>query len=115
MAEGCRGWKANQTVRELEEAVLAGGAAANAVRDYQRKVQEMNVMTVTFGIFSSTKQLVVILNVLEIFQIASNLQAWMGEEKDFRTGSRSCEGYCKLCCHCSCKWVERCQWQSDAC
>uniref|UniRef100_A0A1J3GDG1 Microtubule-associated protein 70-4 n=1 Tax=Noccaea caerulescens TaxID=107243 RepID=A0A1J3GDG1_NOCCA len=31
-----------QTVRELEEAVLAGGAAANAVRDYQRKFQEMN-------------------------------------------------------------------------
>jgi hypothetical protein len=30
-------------VRELEEAVLAGGAAANVVRDYQRKVQEMNV------------------------------------------------------------------------
>lgn len=41
--------KLTQTVRELEEAVLAGGAAANAVRDYQRKVQEMNVMTVTFG------------------------------------------------------------------
>ena len=36
--------KLTQTVRELEEAVLAGGAAANAVRDYQRKVQEMNVM-----------------------------------------------------------------------
>ena len=35
--------KFTQTVRELEEAVLAGGAAANAVRDYQRKVQEMNV------------------------------------------------------------------------
>ncbi|PIA63816.1 hypothetical protein AQUCO_00201269v1 [Aquilegia coerulea] len=34
--------KLGQTVRELEEAVLAGGAAANAVRDYQRKVQEMN-------------------------------------------------------------------------
>nr|CAD1826752.1 unnamed protein product [Ananas comosus var. bracteatus] len=34
--------KLSQTVRELEEAVLAGGAAANAVRDYQRKVQEMN-------------------------------------------------------------------------
>ena len=47
--------KLTQTVCELEEAVLAGGAAANAVRDYQRKVQEMNVMTVTFGIFSSTK------------------------------------------------------------
>lgn len=35
--------KLSQTVRELEEAVLAGGAAANAVRDYRRKVQEMNV------------------------------------------------------------------------
>ncbi|KAJ6425984.1 hypothetical protein OIU84_026546 [Salix udensis] len=34
--------KLMQTVRELEEAVLAGGAAANAVRDYRRKVQEMN-------------------------------------------------------------------------
>jgi hypothetical protein len=34
--------KLTSTVRELEEAVLAGGAAANAVRDYQRKVQEMN-------------------------------------------------------------------------
>ena len=68
--------KLTQTVRELEDAVLTGAAAANAVRDYQRKVQEMNVMTVTFGIFSSTKQqLVVILNVLELLQIASNLQA----------------------------------------
>ena len=36
--------KLTQTVCELEEAVLAGGAAANAVRDYQRKVQEMNVI-----------------------------------------------------------------------
>ena len=36
--------KLTQTVHELEEAVLAGGAAANAVRDYQRKVQEMNVL-----------------------------------------------------------------------
>lgn len=35
--------KLSQTVRELEEAILAGGAAANAARDYQRKVQEMNV------------------------------------------------------------------------
>lgn len=68
--------KLTQTVRELEEAVLAGGAAANAVRDYQRKVQEMNVMTVTLGIFSSSKrQLVVVLSVLEVLQIESNLQA----------------------------------------
>ncbi|KFK43754.1 hypothetical protein AALP_AA1G168500 [Arabis alpina] len=34
--------KLMQSVRELEEAVLAAGAAANAVRDYQRKFQEMN-------------------------------------------------------------------------
>ncbi|CAN6443329.1 unnamed protein product [Victoria cruziana] len=34
--------KLTQTVRMLEESVLAGGAAANTVRDYQRKVQEMN-------------------------------------------------------------------------
>ncbi|KAL6272519.1 hypothetical protein ACE6H2_023211 [Prunus campanulata] len=34
--------KLTQTVRKLEAAVLAGGAAANAVRDYPRKVQEMN-------------------------------------------------------------------------
>ncbi|KAL8493774.1 hypothetical protein ACS0TY_024804 [Phlomoides rotata] len=34
--------KLTQTVRELEEAVLAGGAAANAVREYEKKVQELN-------------------------------------------------------------------------
>ncbi|KAL4587329.1 hypothetical protein LXL04_000198 [Taraxacum kok-saghyz] len=34
--------KLTQTVGELEEAVLAGGAAANAVRDYQRRMQEIN-------------------------------------------------------------------------
>ncbi|KAH6779614.1 microtubule-associated proteins 70-2 [Perilla frutescens var. hirtella] len=34
--------KLTQTVCELEEAVLAGGAAANAVREYQKKVQEIN-------------------------------------------------------------------------
>ncbi|KAK1428943.1 hypothetical protein QVD17_17783 [Tagetes erecta] len=31
-----------QTVRELEEAILAGGAAANIVRDYERRMQEIN-------------------------------------------------------------------------
>ncbi|KAJ4979980.1 hypothetical protein NE237_010760 [Protea cynaroides] len=41
--------KLSQTVRELEEAVLSGGAAANAVRDYRRKVQEMNVEKKTLG------------------------------------------------------------------
>uniref|UniRef100_M4D7N3 Microtubule-associated protein 70-2 n=1 Tax=Brassica campestris TaxID=3711 RepID=M4D7N3_BRACM len=34
--------KLTQTVRELEEAVFSGGATANTVRDYQRKVQEIN-------------------------------------------------------------------------
>lgn len=34
--------KLTQTVGELEEAVLAGGAAANAVRDYERRMQEIN-------------------------------------------------------------------------
>ncbi|URD79901.1 ATMAP70 protein [Musa troglodytarum] len=33
--------KLGQTVRELEEALLSGAAAANAVRDYQRQVNEL--------------------------------------------------------------------------
>jgi len=45
--------KLTQTVRELEESVLAGGAAANAVRDYQRKVQEMNVMCLSLQLVQS--------------------------------------------------------------
>lgn len=44
--------KLSQTVRELEEAVLAGGAAANAVRDYQRKVQEMNVLHLSYMLYT---------------------------------------------------------------
>ena len=45
--------KLTQTVRELEESVLAGGAAANAVRDYQRKVQEMNVIYLSLQLVRS--------------------------------------------------------------
>ncbi|KAG0485946.1 hypothetical protein HPP92_009827 [Vanilla planifolia] len=33
--------KLGQTIRELEEALLSGAAAANAVRDYQRQVSEL--------------------------------------------------------------------------
>lgn len=33
--------KLSQTIQELEEAVLAGGAAANIVRDYQRQISEL--------------------------------------------------------------------------
>ncbi|XP_020248515.1 microtubule-associated protein 70-4-like [Asparagus officinalis] len=32
----------SQTIRELEESILAGGVVANAVRDYQRQVAELN-------------------------------------------------------------------------
>lgn len=35
--------KMSTTVAELEEALLAGGAAANAVRDHQRQVHELTV------------------------------------------------------------------------
>ncbi|PQM42141.1 microtubule-associated protein 70-2-like [Prunus yedoensis var. nudiflora] len=48
--------KLTQTVHELEEAVLASGAAANAVRDYRRKVQEMNVINISWN-SSSCKSL----------------------------------------------------------
>ncbi|XP_077217011.1 microtubule-associated proteins 70-5 [Tasmannia lanceolata] len=34
--------KLSQTIRELEECILASGAAANAVRAYQRQVSELN-------------------------------------------------------------------------
>ncbi|KAK7251136.1 hypothetical protein RIF29_34070 [Crotalaria pallida] len=33
--------KLSQTIQELEEAILAGGATANAVRDYQRQVSQL--------------------------------------------------------------------------
>lgn len=36
--------KLSQTICELEEAILAGGVAANAVRDYRRQISELNVM-----------------------------------------------------------------------
>lgn len=35
--------KLSVTVKDLEEALLAGGAAANAIRDHQRQVQELTV------------------------------------------------------------------------
>ncbi|KAJ0080781.1 hypothetical protein Patl1_09664 [Pistacia atlantica] len=34
--------KLSQSIKELEEAVLAGGAAANAVRDFKRQISELN-------------------------------------------------------------------------
>ncbi|CAO2842408.1 unnamed protein product [Amaranthus hypochondriacus] len=34
--------KLGQSIRELEEAVLAGGATANVVREYKRKISELN-------------------------------------------------------------------------
>jgi hypothetical protein len=35
--------KLSSTIRDLEEAVLAGGAAVNAARDFQRQVHELMV------------------------------------------------------------------------
>ncbi|KAK8485340.1 hypothetical protein V6N13_062788 [Hibiscus sabdariffa] len=34
--------KLSQTINELEEAILVGGAAANSIRDYQRQISELN-------------------------------------------------------------------------
>ncbi|KAK6124762.1 hypothetical protein DH2020_041496 [Rehmannia glutinosa] len=34
--------KLSQTIKELEEAILAGGAAANTIRDYKRQISELN-------------------------------------------------------------------------
>ncbi|KAF3951134.1 hypothetical protein CMV_023187 [Castanea mollissima] len=34
--------KLSQTIQELEEAILAGGAAANAIRDYRRQIEELH-------------------------------------------------------------------------
>ncbi|XP_011095917.1 microtubule-associated protein 70-5 isoform X1 [Sesamum indicum] len=34
--------KLSQTIKELEEAILAGGAAANTIRDYRRQISELN-------------------------------------------------------------------------
>ncbi|KAK3002680.1 hypothetical protein RJ639_017917 [Escallonia herrerae] len=33
--------KLSQTIKELEEAILVGGAAANAIRDYRRQISEL--------------------------------------------------------------------------
>lgn len=35
--------KLSRTIAELEETILAGGAAANAIRDYRRQISELNV------------------------------------------------------------------------
>lgn len=40
--------KLSETIKELEEAVLAGGAAANVVRDFRRQISELQVITPFF-------------------------------------------------------------------
>jgi ABC-type tungstate transport system substrate-binding protein len=49
--------KLSQTIQELEEAILAGGAAANAVRDYKRQIEELHVcvMVINGDIHDSTE------------------------------------------------------------
>lgn len=39
--------KLGKTVHELEESLLSGASAANAVRDYQRQVSELKVLIST--------------------------------------------------------------------
>lgn len=38
--------KLSQTINDLEEAILAGGAAANTIRDYRRQISELQVMMI---------------------------------------------------------------------
>lgn len=75
--------KLTQTVRELEEAVLSGGAAANAVREYQRRVQEMNVMTASFR--TSFFPVPLVIRVFVVLQIASYFYDCTGGEKSTGT------------------------------
>lgn len=73
--------KLSQTVRELEEAVLAGGAAANAVRDYQRKVQEINVMIPHINAHRhSHNQSQVVWTTLQFLFLTYNIHCKGGEE-----------------------------------
>ena len=69
--------KLMQTVHELEEAVLAGGAAANAVRDYQRKMQELNV-SVTVGLLNLNTLAVATMS----FSGMTNFHASTGRKKN---------------------------------
>ncbi|MFQ6656927.1 hypothetical protein Gotur_026823 [Gossypium turneri] len=48
--------KLSQTIQELEEAILAGGAAANSVRDYQRQISQLNVLTVMSQLIQEEKR-----------------------------------------------------------
>ena len=43
--------KLSTTIRDLEEAVLAGGAAVNAARDFQRQVHELMVRRIFIYIY----------------------------------------------------------------
>lgn len=35
----------SESIKELEEAILASGAAANAIRDYRRQISHLHVIT----------------------------------------------------------------------
>ncbi|PPS05003.1 hypothetical protein GOBAR_AA15654 [Gossypium barbadense] len=48
--------KLSQTIQELEEAILAGGAAANSIRDYQRQISQLNVLTVMSQLIQEEKR-----------------------------------------------------------
>ncbi|KAK4485178.1 hypothetical protein RD792_007791 [Penstemon davidsonii] len=46
--------KLSQTIMELEEAILAGGAATNTIRDYKRQISELNKLKDKLAISEKT-------------------------------------------------------------
>ena len=83
--------KLTQTVRELEEAVLAGGAAANAVRDYQRKVQEMNVRGTRLLFLELFLILLVAIPDLQLNYESGSFHSFVGGEKNSGQRTSSCK------------------------
>lgn len=71
--------KLSQTIEELEEAILAGGAAANTIRDYSRQISELNVnMTLKVIDFSFRS------NICTEYQLIDS--KCVGREKDLGKG-----------------------------
>ena len=97
--------KLSQTVKELEEAVLAGGAAANAVRDYQRKVQEMNVTC--YHLTAAYSSILHWLFMQKNWSMLFSDHDTLGRKKSSGPWACSNKSYSKQGCCCSCKWVER--------
>lgn len=77
--------KLSQTINELEEAILAGGAAANTVRDYKRQISELNVSTTYYSFSQASIQLS---DLIFLFH-------FVGGEEDPRKGTIKGQGFSK--------------------